>query len=214
MREKIVLRSPELLHIRDGGRLYLGADQEWYRDLWQRQAGCGPTNTAQLLWYLAQTRPHCRALAGRDCGSKEGFLALMEEVWHYVTPGKMGVNSTAILTKGALRYGEERGVPLNCRVLEIAVKPFARPAAAELMEFIGAALADDLPLAFLNLAKGAVANLDSWHWVTLVALDKTDMTATMYNQGEEAVINMGLWLKTSALGGGLVALEPARPEIF
>jgi glutaminase len=35
------------------------------------------------------------------------------------------------------------------------------------------------------------------------------MSATMYDQGEEALINMGLWLKTSALGGGLVALEPA-----
>ena len=210
MTEKIALRSPELLHIQGEGQLYRGADQEWYRELWQRQAGCGPTNAAQLLWYLAQTRPHCRALANWDCGSQEGFLALMEEVWHYVTPGKMGVNSTSILSGGVLRYGEERGVPLICRVLEIAAKPFfRRPAAAEVMEFIGAALADDLPLAFLNLAKGALTNLDSWHWVTLVALDKTDMTATMYNQGQEAVINMGLWLRTSVLGGGFVALEPA-----
>ena len=210
MSEIITLRSLELLRIQWDGRAYPGADQEWYRELWQRQAGCGPTNTALLLWYLAQTRSECKALVSLDCRNKEGFLALMETVWHYVTPGKMGVNSTAILTKGALRYGEERGVPLNCRVLEIAAKPFARrPQATELMEFIGAALADDLPVAFLNLAKGALPNLDSWHWVTLVALDKTAMTATMYNQGQEAVINMGLWLKTSGLGGGLVVLEGA-----
>lgn len=209
MMDKIALRSPQVLRIQGEGRLFFGAEQEWYRELWQRQAGCGPTTCAHLLWYLAQTRPQCRALVSRDCGAKEGFLALMEEIWHYVTPGKMGVNSTAILRKGALRYGAERGVPLSCRVLEIAAKPFARPGAAQLAEFISAALAGDLPLAFLNLAKGAVANLDSWHWVTLVALDTTTMSATMYDQGEEALINMGLWLKTSALGGGLVALEPA-----
>jgi hypothetical protein len=138
----------------------------------------------------------------------------METVWQYVTPSKLGVNNTGILTRGALRYGKERGVPLSCRVLEIAAKPFARrPQAAELRDFIGAALADDLPVAFLNLAKGAVSNLDSWHWVTLVALDNIEITATMFSQGQETGMNMGLWLRTSSLGGGLVVLEPAKLEV-
>lgn len=210
MTEQIALRSPELLHIEDAGRLCLGAEQEWYGETWQRRAGCGPTSAAHLLCYLARTRSCCQALIDSDCRYKEDFVALMEQVWQYVTPGKMGVNSIAMLREGALRYGAERGVQLQARELAVAAKPLARrPDAEELTDFLAQALADDLPVAFLNLASGAVANLDSWHWVTLVALDIQNRTATMYDQGREAVINIGLWLRTSVLGGGLVAIEPA-----
>ena len=31
------------------GETYRGGNQEWYRDLWQRRAGCGPTTAATLL---------------------------------------------------------------------------------------------------------------------------------------------------------------------
>lgn len=202
-----ILRFPELLQILKDGHLRMGANQEWYPQLWQRQAGCGPTNCAHLLWYLSQTRPGCRALVEYDCREAEDFLRLMEEVWHYVTPGKMGVNSTAIFTGGALRYARERGVTLQPRVLEIPALPFARPKAEVLAEYLCAALSDDLPVAFLNLANGALGNLDSWHWVTLVACDPAKLTVTMYNQGNSSELNLGLWLRSTTLGGGLVTLS-------
>ena len=35
------------------GETYRGGNQEWYRDLWQRRAGCGPTTAATLLAAVA-----------------------------------------------------------------------------------------------------------------------------------------------------------------
>ena len=35
----------------DGAR-FCGADQDWYRTVWQQRAGCGPTTASVLLAYL------------------------------------------------------------------------------------------------------------------------------------------------------------------
>ena len=40
--ERLTITGPQ-------GETYQGGDQEWYRDLWQRRAGCGPTTAAALL---------------------------------------------------------------------------------------------------------------------------------------------------------------------
>ena len=45
--ERLTITGPQ-------GETYQGGDQEWYRDLWQRRAGCGPTTAAALLSYLSQ----------------------------------------------------------------------------------------------------------------------------------------------------------------
>ena len=38
------LSHPEYLTLTGpDGTQYRGGDQEWYHDLWQRRAGCGPT---------------------------------------------------------------------------------------------------------------------------------------------------------------------------
>ena len=54
--ERLTITGPQ-------GETYQGGDQEWYRDLWQRRAGCGPTTAAALLSYLSQTRPGLRPMA-------------------------------------------------------------------------------------------------------------------------------------------------------
>ena len=206
---QITLRTPQLLQIRHGAGFTYGASQEWFKNLWQQRAGCGPTACAQLLWYLSRTRPGCRALCPYDGARREGFVSLMEEVWEYVTPGRHGVNTTSILTQGAVRFGERRGVALDCRVLEVPGKLHQRPPAEKLSAFIAGALADDLPVAFLNLSNGTLQNLDSWHWVTLVSYDTESTLARMYDQGGQESLDMEMWLRTTTLGGGLVALEPA-----
>ena len=45
-------RSDCLTLIGPGQTTYRGGDQEWYPDVWQRRAGCGPTCAAALLSYL------------------------------------------------------------------------------------------------------------------------------------------------------------------
>lgn len=205
----IFLRAPELLHISDHGVIRYGANQEWYPTIWQRKAGCGPTVCSHLLWYLAKTRKGCEALCRHDATRREGFLELMKEVWHYVTPGLKGVNTTAIFSEGVSRYGAEKGVDLSCEALEVPALSAVRPRVSEVMGFLVSILKKDLPAAFLNLSNGELKNLDSWHWVTLVAADPGKGTVMMLDQGSHREIDLALWLKTTTLGGGFVCVEAA-----
>ena len=47
---------PEAMCLVDpvSGQTSWGANQEWYGDLWQRKAGCGPTAAASLIFYQMQ----------------------------------------------------------------------------------------------------------------------------------------------------------------
>lgn len=206
MSNTFAIQSPQLLHIADSDTICYGANQSWYPTSWQRNAGCGPTNCTHLLWYLSQTREDCRPLCPNGETGREPFTRLMETVWRYVTPGSMGVHSPAVFAEGAVKYGKERGVPLEADVLRIPTLVKARPAEASIFAYLSAAFAKDLPVAFLNLSNGALENLENWHWVTLVGLE--GQHARMYDQGESHLIDLALWLKTSSLGGGFVTLVP------
>lgn len=205
MRETTKLINGDALRIRDGEHVWYGGDQAWYTDLWQRQAGCGPTNCANLLWYLAATRAGGGPLCPYDGGEKAGFLRLMEAVWNYVTPSGMGVNSPDVFIAGALRYGEAQGVPLTAE--RLPVPPLYRGARdyAGMAAFITRALERDLPVAFLNLSNGKVRDLESWHWVTLTALRGDD--AMICDEGRSLWICLRQWADSSILGGGFVTLD-------
>ena len=206
MKHSIFLPDANALVVREEGKVYRAGCQEWFDDKWKRQAGCGPTNCANLLRYLAVTWEGCEPLCRHDATQKAGFVQLMEDVWPYVTPGNMGVNTTDIFVDGARRYGEEKGVPLAARVLNVGPLGGHRDYEAA-ADFVADALKSRLPVAFLNLTNGKLKNLHRWHWVTLVALRGDE--ALMYDYGAVRWINLRQWLDTSALGGGFVALEPA-----
>lgn len=89
MEQNYGITSPELFTILDGDRAWRGADQEWYADEWQRKAGCGPTTASHLVSYLADTRPGWGDLYPSHSRRKRDFLALMNEMWEHVTPGRI-----------------------------------------------------------------------------------------------------------------------------
>lgn len=210
MTNALVLSSPQLLHIVDGQQgLHYGGSQEWYPSIFKRMAGCGPTTCANLLWYLSGSREACGALCCRENASKEQMLELMKRVWHYVTPGWQGVNKTGRLVDGAVRYAADCDLSLSARVLNIPQSSAMRPSWEAVCEFISGVIAEDLPVAFLNLSNGKVANLESWHWVTLVGIKPKTGTALMYDQGKVQDIDLRNWLVTTTIGGGFVALVPA-----
>ena len=95
--ERLTITGPQ-------GETYQGGDQEWYRDLWQRRAGCGPTTAAALLSYLSQTRPGLRPMAPAAARTQAGFLRYMEALWPYVTPGARGLDKPESL----IRYVKDR----------------------------------------------------------------------------------------------------------
>lgn len=191
------LRSPGLLHI---GSAW-GAMQAWYPSWFKRMSGCGPTAASNLVWYLAASRPQCAALV-----EGEDMLRLMERMWRYVTPGMRGVDRAEILADGLTRFGQDQGVPLAPRSLEIPERKALRPAPEDVLGFLTEAFRADAPVAFLNLHNGGLPGLDSWHWVTLVSVDDS-LLCEMFDQGRRQVIDLGQWLRTTAKGGALVTLR-------
>lgn len=206
----ITLKSLSALELSGGAGVCYGGSQAWYSSYWRRLAGCGPTNAANLIWHLAATRPAMNALWELTPPTPENFARLMEAMFSYVTPGLQGVNKTAVFREGALKFAQGRGVRLGAQVLDIPRPAQQRPGIGQVEKFILHALKNDLPVAFLNLSNGQVKNLDNWHWVTLVGYEPGG--AMMYDQGKAAVIDLRLWLESTANGGGFVALEPAEGE--
>lgn len=202
------LQHIELYNIDAAGTTCYGGDQEWYGELWHRRAGCGPTNCANLLWYLSRTRKELAPLCPFDGSTRTGFTELMDALWDYVTPGRMGVNTTAIFTGGTLRYAQDTKTALVCRVLEVPRETHCRPGKEAVWNFLTEMIGADIPVAFLNLSNGALTNLDSWHWVTLVQADKETGCCDMLDGGRRCGIDLSLWLDTTIMGGGFVAILP------
>ena len=155
--ERLTITGPQ-------GETYQGGDQEWYRDLWQRRAGCGPTTAAALLSYLSQTRPGLRPMAPAAARTQAGFLRYMEALWPYVTPGARGLDKPESLVLGCRSFALSRGCRLQGQVLEIPAQREARPSLDQCRQFVAQCLDRDCPVAFLNFSHGALKNLDSWHW--------------------------------------------------
>lgn len=205
------LTRPEVLTlIGPGGETYRGGDQEWYPDLWQRRAGCGPTTAAALLAYLSQTRPALAPLRPLAGGTRTGFAQYMQALWPYVTPGARGLDKPESLVLGCRSFALSRGCRLEGEILKIPRRREDRPTPAACRDFLLRALDNDCPVAFLNYSNGSLPNLDSWHWVPLIALTEGEevLLCTVLDEGEEKVIDLALWQETTLLGGALAAVFP------
>ena len=183
-----------------------GGNQEWYVKRWQRMAGCGPSTAANIMYYLNKTRYNTNIEQ-----TKEEFLRLMNEIWRYVTPGMGGVSSTTMLMEGFRKYLTDQKLEHVLDSIDIGKKPEQRPDISEVISFLEKALKEDVPAAFLNLEHGSILELESWHWVTVVALeyDLEDRTAfiTILDNGMRKRIDLVRWLNSTKLGGGFVSLR-------
>jgi hypothetical protein len=186
--------------------IFYGSNQDWYGSKWQRMSGCGPSTVANIVYYIY----HAKISGPTDpVLTKEGILKLMDEVWNYVTPSLGGVSSTAMLCKGVEKYKNEKNITLTLGSIDIPKKVSQRPAPDKVTDFIRKALEKDSPVAFLNLERGEINVLDSWHWVTITSLDIDQDAGTVYveilDSGEVKQINLLQWLQTTKLGGGFVS---------
>lgn len=204
MIKMVTLQKLEIFRIH---QLSWGASQSWYPNRWQREAGCGPTTCANLIWYLARTQQNLSPLWPVEYNSKENLIDLMKDIWNYVTPTYMGVNRLSILGDGARQFGASRGIELIPDYLEVPATPKKRPKKEEVIAFLQHAFSNNLPVAFLNLSNGKLHNLESWHWITLVSLDPDWLVTGVLDQGKKFEIDLGLWLRTTRMGGGFVTLR-------
>ncbi len=190
----------------ENAQIYYGGWQEWYGAWWKRMSGCGPTTVSNIMSYL------CRSRVGAEIEtaplSKSDFMELMEDVWQYVTPGMQGIPSTAALKKGVLAYIASKQLDILPEELDIPKKKIYRPAFTDLFTFIGDSLRNDMPVAFLSLDKGDEPLLDTWHWVTILALqyaeDGSIVFADVADEGKLLRVDLKKWFDTTRLGGGFV----------
>ena len=183
-----------------------GCDQKWFASPWQRRTGCGPTAASNLLLYRNRSR---RNAGNFPC--KTDALKLMDEVWNYMTPGDKGIPTTEMFRSSVYGYGTAKGLRLRCLSCDIPEEKKRRPALAEVTSFLETALADDVATAFLNLCNGQEKNLEGWHWVTVVSVEKTAKDASklfirILDEGVIKRVDLPLWLNTTERGGGFVRL--------
>ncbi len=191
--------------IDESGVLFCGGWQEWYKTIWKRYTGCGPTVITGIIHYLRRTdNIPDQCLPSPKCE----FEALMDEVWRFVTPTVRGLPSAAALTKGARVYLDVNNLPYTLEELDIPKNKRLRPEFSEVVTFIAKALAADTPVAFLSLDKGEEERLDSWHWVTILTLDYeadgSRAEAGVADEGRFFEVDLRKWYDTTPLGGGFV----------
>ena len=122
--------------------------------LWQRRAGCGPTTASNLMLYFQQKQSPRQI-------DKEEALLLMQELWSLVTPGIMGVHLLSQFTTGVEAFLPKFPFALTAQTLKIAKVKEKRPSLAQVVDFLVSSFEADSPVAFLNLSKGSLKNLDA-----------------------------------------------------
>jgi hypothetical protein len=200
------IKHPEWLQIETDNQKLYGYSQEWYKTSFQRTRGCGPTAAAMVLLYL--NRREAEPLPYQSHGISE-ITEVLENVWGFVTPGwSLGLNSTGKFCRGVETLFEHYGLKWRCRELSLSAFRSKRASLSQVVKFLEKGITSDCPIAFLNLHKGRVTTLESWHWIVLVSLSydagQNRYMATCYDGGRTVVFDLGLWLETTRLGGGFV----------
>ncbi len=199
------IKHPEWLQVEiDNQKLY-GYRQEWYKNFFRRASGCGPTAASMLLLYLNMREAGPLPYQNHSISS---IIKILEDVWNFVTPGWLGLNTTEKFCRGVKALLDYYGLGWRCHELSLTASRSKRKTLAQVVNFLEDGLALDCPCAFLNLHKGQVSALEGWHWIVLVSLSYDERQnrylATCYDGGRSVTFDLGLWLDTSKLGGGFV----------
>lgn len=179
--------------------IIFGLNQEWYKSKWQRMAGCGPTAASSLIYYNLSNETHL---------DQSYAIALMENLWEYVTPGMGGVYKCSMFTHGLQRYFDKNNISATIESIEITKNKKTRMSLVDTIQFIEDGLSKNSPIAFLNLDNGDEERLDAWHWVVICGIDIHENHAQVFinimDDGKLFAIDLDLWLKTTKRGGALV----------
>lgn len=205
------IRHPEVFELQNTktDQFAYSCDQNWYSSEWQRNSGCGPTAASNIIYYLSITQPYiCRIKAQ---GNIESCLALMEDVWSYVTPTEDGIDTIEKFRDALQTYFRHARISSAPEILAIPMERNLRPTLWAVVEFLLAAMKEDAPVAFLNLCNGAETELEAWHWVTIVSIEYTteldNIKLFILDESLVKEIDLLLWYNTTSLGGGFVYFD-------
>ena len=185
---------------------YYGASQLFYRDRWAQKAGCGATSATNMIMYLARNNAYFAKLFRQEI-NHDTVLGLMKRIYTYIMPTMLGVNRINIMIKGLTRLAADNNLPFI--INSLAVKITAKPSLTTLENYLIGNLSRNCPICFLNLDRGKVENIDSWHWILIygVAYDDHNLLAYAFDNGGIKKFDIKLWLASTKLNGGFVAIR-------
>ena len=193
----VKIKHLECLQVKRQYKTFYGFDQAWYRKIWRRTAGCGPTVATMSLVYLNHRDD--LGLSYRNQGYNS-IVDSVNQMWDYVTPGFKGLNTLELYEKGLHKLAEEHKLKLSFQKLKIDGDH--KPKVEDLSQFVTKGLQGDNPVAFLNWHNGHVKNLDNWHWVLIIAIEGNKVYC--YDQGKKMTCDLKEWLSHTKKGGGLI----------
>ena len=170
---------------------YYGGNQDWYNSYIKRLAGCGPTTASTITMYELNKNNYKEY-------TKEEFIILMQELWNYITPGMRGVDTVSKYKDGYDKYLKTSNLELSKSKILI----LEDSSIDEVEDYLIEAINSDHPVAFLNLNNGSENQIDSWHWTTIVSIEKndTDIYVNVCDEGLLKKVNLSNWIKTSNNG--------------
>ena len=222
----IGLKFKDLLLVEDEyGSLTTGGDQHWFpKEGFIPPGACGATTASNVLAYLLRSRKELyekAANAGLEGlaapvdirhanilpNKKRDFIEFMKKVYRFTYPRIGGLMADAFL-EGISGLSEEYRLHITVERLIVPIARSKRPSFVESAEFLMSSLEAELPVAFLILSNGCVEGLDTWHWVTILALDEEGKRVQIADNGNVFWADIETWLDTSIMGGSFVSLRP------
>ena len=106
--------------------------------------------------------------------------------------------------RGLTRLLEDKGLSYDVHMLNVSPFCASRVEVEAAAQFIHDALAQDVPVAFLNRHKGKEKALYTWHWVPIhkIFMDGDDIRCGIFDEGEIRDFSLANWMKDTILGGG------------
>jgi len=197
-----IQNQEELLLIdENSNRMLYGSDQEWYEKKIQRLAGCGPSTFSNIIFYFLRQNGE-----NKPDKTKKEMLSHMKTIWNYVKPGIMGVNSTEMFSSGVEKYAKDFKLKIETHSMNVNANPEKRPILDEVYAFFKSGIDNDLPIAFLNLDRGDIQVLDSWHWVTIVSIEfiNNQIISEVMDGSLKKKIDISKWISSTKKGGGFI----------
>lgn len=211
------IKSPEILQVKmENAEISHGISQEWLPDKWKRMSGCGPCACANILFYLSRRSEDLNNLCPFVNKTQKVILQsesvnFVLDIWNHLYPGSMGVNTVEMFTQGAQSYIGSRGKKLEVSGVHVPGKCYRKFGFEHYVDYLEKGLNCDCPVAFLNLSNGDETKLDSWHWVTVISMERSsDYSQVKVNIVDDTKIkniDFKKWYDTTLLGGALAYFE-------
>jgi hypothetical protein len=160
-----------------------GGNQDWFADQWAQKAGCGSVLGSNLYAYY-----HCQTKYELD-----DFIAVMEQMFEYMTPGYMGYPYLYKFARTFVRIMAKDGIALK-PVYQKRSKNYKQA-----LTFVLNSIHENHPVAMLILHHRAKElEEDNWHWICLTGyIEKKDGYDIIFSDcGQRRIIDAHILFDT------------------